>query len=101
MREKHCGVGRELAAFGNDSLERGLMSAERRPYRRKNLLASDRHYQQAINPAITPKTIRSIGLSYLVTIDSKILISSVVLDHKNLNRGFIENVEQNVERKPT
>ena len=65
MCEKHGRVRCELTAIFNGLFERPLMNAERRPNGRNNLLASEPHYQPGKNPAITPKTIRSIDLSYL------------------------------------
>jgi hypothetical protein len=44
MREKHRRVRCELTAIFNGRFERELMSAERRPNGRKNLLASEPHY---------------------------------------------------------
>jgi hypothetical protein len=64
MHEKHPRVRRELTAVFDCRLERALMSAEPvRPNGRKNLLASEPRYRPRKNPAITPKTIRTMDVS--------------------------------------
>ena len=65
MHEKHRRVRCELTAIFNGLFERALMNAERSGQMAERIFSLPTHaIIQAKNPAITPKTIRTIDFSY-------------------------------------
>jgi hypothetical protein len=66
MREKHVRARCELTAIFNGLFERALTSAEPlRPNGRRIFSLPTHAIAQAKNPAMTPKTTRTIDFSYL------------------------------------
>lgn len=87
MRKKHRRLRRELTAFGNGPLERGLMYTERRPMAEITFSLPAHTINQAKNPAITPEIFRSIYLSSLLGADNN-LLSELVSNNFPNNNGI-------------